>query len=219
MPDIAFKFFLEYVFDNTAEILKSGGAFYIFHSDTQGETFREVVSNYLGEIRQCLIWVKNHFVMGRQDYQWKHEPILYGWKEGASHYFIDDRTQSTVYEDTLPDLKKLKKDEAIKLLESIFADKISTTVINEDKPLRNAEHPTMKPIKLLARLIKNSSKQSEIVFDPFGGSGSTLIACEQLNRKCRMIEIDPRYCDVIIDRWEKFTNKKAIKIGGGKNGK
>ena len=116
------------------------------------------------------------------------------------HYFVDDRTQSTVYEDKI-DLKKLKKDEMLKLLEEIYSDRISTTVIKENKPIRNALHPTMKPIKLLAIQIKNSSKIGDIVLDLFGGSGSTLIACEQLNRVCYMCELDPKYCDVILKRY------------------
>ena len=150
--------------------------------------------------------------MGRQDYHWKHEPCLYGWKDGAAHYFVDDRTQATVYEDKGIDLKKLKKDEAIKLLQDIFSDKQSTSVINEDKPARSAEHPTMKPVKLLARLIRNSTHPGDSVLDPFGGSGSTLIACEQLGRVCYTMELDPRYCDVIIDRWEKLTGQKAERL-------
>lgn len=204
--------FLSDAFKNAAEVLKPGGVWYIFHADSEGENFRRAARENLGKVRQCLIWNKNAIVLGRQDYHWKHEPCLYGWKDGAAHYFIDDRTQATVYEDKGIDLKKLKKDEAIRLLQDIFSDKQSTTVINEDKPLRNEEHPTMKPIKLIARLIKNSTRPGESVLDPFGGSGSTLIACEQLGRVCYMIEFDPRYCDVIIDRWEKLTGQKAVKI-------
>lgn len=124
------------------------------------------------------MWVKNTFVMGRQDYQWRHEPILYGWKEGAGHYFVDNRKQSTVLE--------------------------------FDKPSRNAEHPTMKPIDLLVYLIKNSSKENDIILDLFGGSGSTLIAAEQIQRTCYVMELDPKYCDVIIRRWENLTGQKAI---------
>lgn len=163
------------------------------------------------KVRQCLIWNKNAINIGRQDYQWKHEPCLYGWKDGAGHYFIDDRTQATVYEDKIPVFSKMKKEEMRELLEQIYADKISTTVMNEDKPQLSAEHPTMKPIKLMARLIKNSTRPGEIVLDTFGGSGSTLIACEQLNRTCYMMELDPKYVDVIIDRWEQLTGKKAVK--------
>lgn len=220
MSDSAFFEFLSDAFKNAAEVLKPGGVWYIFHADSEGENFRRAARENLGKVRQCLIWNKNAIVLGRQDYHWKHEPCLYGWKDGAAHYFIDDRTQATVYEDKGVDLKKLKKDEAIRLLQDIFSDKQSTTVINEDKPLRNEEHPTMKPIKLIARLIKNSTRQGESVLDPFGGSGSTLIACEQLGRVCYMIEFDPRYCDVIIERWEKLTGQKAVKINGDtKNGK
>lgn len=134
---------------------------------------------------------------------------LYGWKDGAAHYFIDDRTQATVIEDKHQDFRKLKKEELVKMLEEIYADKISTTIIEENKPTINDLHPTMKPIKLLSRLIKNSSRIDECVVDLFGGSGSTLIACEQLSRPCYMMELDPKYCDVIVKRWETLTGKKA----------
>lgn len=159
-----------------------------------------------------MIWVKNALVLGHLDYQKKHEPILYGWKDGGSHYFVDDRTQTTVYEDKGLEFKKMRKDELVKLLEDITADKRSTTVLHEDKPVRNADHPTMKPVRLIARLIKNSTRIGETVLDTFGGSGSTLIACEQLNRKCYTMELDPKYCDVIIKRWETLTGQKAVKI-------
>ena len=210
--DASFFEFLSDAFENAAEALKPGGVWYIFHADCEGENFRRAAREKLGKVRQCLIWNKNTIVLGRQDYQCKHEPCLYGWKDGAAHYFVDDRTQATVYEDKGIDLKKLKKDEAIKLLQDIFSDKQSTTVINEDKPARSAEHPTMKPVKLLARLIRNSTHPGETVLDPFGGSGSTLIACEQLGRICYTMEFDPKYCDVIIDRWEKLTGEKVVKI-------
>lgn len=210
--DASFFEFLSDAFENAAEALKPGGVWYIFHADSEGENFRRAAREKLGKVRQCLVWNKNTIVLGRQDYQWKHEPCLYGWKEGDAHYFVDDRTQATVYEDKGIDLKKLKKDEAIKLLQDIFSDKQSTTVINEDKPARSAEHPTMKPVKLLARLIRNSTRPGETVLDPFGVSGSTLIACEQLGRICYTMEFDPKYCDVIIDRWEKLTGQKAVKI-------
>ena len=159
-----------------------------------------------------MIWNKNSMTFGRSDYQWKHEPLFYGWKDGAAHYFTDDRTQTTVIEDKGIDLKKLKKEEMLKLLQEIYSDKISTTIINENKPSSSEEHPTMKPIKLLARHIKNSSRINESVLDLFGGSGSTLIACEQLNRKCYTMELDPKYVDVIIKRWESLTGQQAVKI-------
>lgn len=212
MSNDQFYSFLCKVFNLIRDNLKDGGAFYIWHADTEGINFRTSCEQSGLKIRQCLIWQKNHFVLGRQDYQWVHEPCLYGWKDGAAHYFIDDRTQTTVFEDTKPDFKKMKKEELLKLLEEIYSDKISTTVIHEDKPAVSDLHPTMKPIKLLARQIKNSSKQTETVLDLFGGSGSTLIACEQLGRVCYMCEISTHYCDVIIKRWENLTGEKAVKI-------
>lgn len=182
MNNDQFYNFLESAFNNLNISLKDGGAAYIFHADTEGLNFRKAFTATGFKLAQCLIWVKNAFVMGRQDYQWKHEPILYGWKLGAGHYFVNDRKQSTVLE--------------------------------FDKPSRNEEHPTMKPIELIAYLIKNSSKKEDIIADFFGGSGSTLIACEQLSRVCYIMELDPRYCDVIVDRWETFTNQKAELING-----
>lgn len=149
--------------------------------------------------------------MGRQDYQWKHEPIFYGWREGA-HYFVDLRNLTTVFEDEKPDLNKMKKAEMKKLLEQLTSDQVSTTVIDEDRPSRSAEHPTMKPVRLLARFINNSSRPEELVLDLFGGSGSTLMACEQTDRRCNIMELDPHYADVIIARWEKFTGRKAEKL-------
>ena len=164
-------------------------------------------------VRETLIWNKNAFTMGRQDYQWKHEPCLYGWKEGAPHYFINDRGYSTVLEDKAKDVSKMKAAELRKLVKDLMRDqKIPVTVIDEDKPLKDDEHPTMKPVRLLGRLIANSSRRGETVLDPFGGSGSTMIACEELGRSCRMMELDPRFVDVIVDRWEKFTGLKARKV-------
>lgn len=211
MDSSSFREFLKDAFTAADNVMKEGAAFYIWHAENEGYNFRGACNDVGWSVKQCLIWNKNAFTLGRQDYQWKHEPCLYGWKQGA-HYFIDDRTQSTVQEDIMPNFNTMKKEEMRKLLEEIYSDKISTTVINENKPLRNDEHPTMKPIKLLARLIKNSSRPNEIVLDTFGGSGSTLIACEQLNRICYTMELDPKYVDVIIDRYEKLTGQKAVKL-------
>lgn len=212
MDNEDFKEFLSKAFLNMETSLKQGGVFYVWYATRNHIPFEMALKEHRLTVRQQLIWNKSSFVFGRSDYHWKHEPCLYGWKEGANHYFIDDRTQSTVIEDKSIDLKKLKKEELLKLLLDIYSDKVSTTVIDEDKVVVNSLHPTMKPIKLLARLIKNSSKSKELVLDLFGGSGSTLIACEQLDRYCYMMEFDEHYCDVIIDRWEKFTNQKAEKL-------
>ena len=210
MTDSEFRAFLVSAFTNMREALKPGGAFYIWFASREHVRFETALNEAGLEVRQNLIWNKNHFVFSRQDYQWKHEPCLYGWKEGAAHYFVDDRTQITVIEDQHPDFSSMKKDEMRRLLEDIYSDKVSTTIINEKKPQRSDLHPTMKPVKLLARQIKNSSRQGEIVLDLFGGSGSTLIACEQLNRTCYMMEYDPKYADVIINRWEALTGEKAV---------
>lgn len=212
MEDQAFVAFLINAFTNADIAMKPGAAFYIWHADSNGFQFRQAVHDINWKLRQTLIWVKNALVLGRQDYQWKHEPCLYGWKSG-SHYFTDDRSQPTVIDDKI-DIRKLKKDEMLSLLEEIFSDKVPTTVIYEDKPLVNDIHPTMKPIKLLARLIRNSSRPEQNVLDIFGGSGSTLMACEQLDRRCFMMELDPRYCDAILKRWEDYTGRKAELANG-----
>lgn len=209
MDNKAFGEFLTKAFKNLSEILKAGGAFYIWFASREHINFEKALNENGLKVRQEIIWNKNMFILGNQDYQWKHEPCLYGWKDGAAHYFIDDRTQATVIEDKHQDFRKLKKEELVKMLEEIYADKISTTIIEENKPTINDLHPTMKPIKLLSRLIKNSSRIDECVVDLFGGSGSTLIACEQLSRPCYMMELDPKYCDVIVKRWETLTGKKA----------
>lgn len=210
-----FKELLNGAMANASRSLKAGGVFYVWYGDIEDIAFRQACFGNGLEIKECLIWVKNHFTLGRQDYQWRHEPCLYGWKEG-SHYFLDDRSQSTVIEDRM-DIRKMKKEELIKALEEILSPDTPTTVIHENKPVKDDDHPTMKPVKLIARLIANSSRKRETVVDLFGGSGTTLIACEQLGRKCRMMELDPIYCDVIIRRWEKLTGKKATKIGGKEN--
>ena len=211
MEDENFKDFLNSAFYNLSNNLKEGGAFYIWYASREHINFETALIENQLTVRQQLIWVKNTMVLGRQDYQWKHEPCLYGWKDGASHYFIDEFNHTTVIEDKI-DFDSLKKDEAIQMLKDIYEDGISTTVIHEDKPSRSDLHPTMKPLKLIARLVRNSSKENEIVLDLFGGSGSTLITCEQLNRICYTMEYDPVYVDAIIKRYEDFTGNKAIKI-------
>lgn len=210
MADAEFREFLRSAFKAADGVMKNGSAFYIWHADSEGYNFRGACHDIGWQVRQCLIWAKNALVLGRQDYQWKHEPCLYGWKDGASHYFTDDRRQSTVFEDAAEiNPRKMKKEELIAFAEKVLSDKISTTVIHENKPSRNDDHPTMKPIALLARLIKNSTRPEDRVLDSFGGSGSTLIACEQLGRTCYTAELDPKYADVIIQRWINLTGRAA----------
>lgn len=212
MADANFVAFLTDAFTLANDNLKQGGAFYIWHADSQGFNFRTAVQNVGWQIRQCLIWNKNSLVLGRQDYQWKHEPCLYGWKDGASHYFVDKRNLTTVIEQP-KDLEKMSKQEMHDLLEKIFIkQELPTTVIDCDKPARNPDHPTMKPVPLIGRLIANSSRRGDTVLDPFGGSGTTLIAAEQLHRSCRMVEFEPVYVDVIIKRWEELTGSKTVLV-------
>lgn len=205
-----FVSFIFNAFMSAMKATKAGGAFYIWYAPTQALNFLTACRRAGMKIRQEIIWNKGTFALVRQDYQWKHEPCLYGWKDGAGHYFADLRTETTVIPDAEEiNPKKMKKEELVKLCTDLLSDKIPTTVIKEDKPSRSEEHPTMKPVKLFARLIKNSSRKGDTVLDIFGGSGTSIIACEQLGRRCYMMELDPKYCDVIIDRWERFTGQKA----------
>lgn len=166
--------FLLASFVNMSEITRPGGAIYVTHADSEGLNFRKafIESGYL--LKQCIIWNKNVMVMGRQDYHWKHEPILYGWKDGGSHQWYGPRNQTTVWD--------------------------------IDRPSRSSEHPTMKPIALIGQALANSSKENDIIVDFFLGSGSTIIACEQMKRACYGLELDPKYCDVIRKRYWKFIN-------------
>lgn len=214
MSDESFRKFLNSAFENMSDSLKEGGAFYVWYASREHINFESALLNNNLTVRQQLIWVKNSLVLGRQDYQWRHEPCLYGWKDGEGHYFIYDRTQSTVMEQKEIDIDKLSPEESKKLLKKIYSE-IPSTIIKENKPQKNNLHPTMKPIELIGRLIHNSSEKGQIVLDLFGGSGSTLIACEQLGRKCYMMEYDPIYVDAIIQRYEEFTGKKAELISKG----
>lgn len=210
MEDAAFLEFLTAAMRNADTAMRPGAAYYIWHADSEGYNFRQSIRNVGWRLRQCLVWVKNTLVLGRQDYQWRHEPCLYGWKDGA-HYFTDDRKQTTVV-DEQPDLKKLPKEKLIAMLEEILGENTPQTVMYEDKPLRNLLHHTMKPVTLMGRMVRNSTKRGDIVLDLFAGSGSTMIACEQLGRRAFMMEMDPRYADSILDRYCTFTGKKAVLI-------
>lgn len=204
--------FLTAAFNCASEAMKPGAAYYIWHADTKGWEFRTALFNAGFQLRQTIMWVKSSLILGRNDYQWKHEPCLYGWKDGAPHYFTEDRAQSTVIEDAAIDYRKCKKDELLRIVLEMTADTIPTTVIRENKPTKNDIHPTMKPVKLMARLVRNSTKTGQLVLDLFGGSGSTLVACEQIDRTCYMMEFDPKYCDAILARYEKLTGQEAQKI-------
>ena len=177
MGDDQFREFLRDSYVTADTVMKPGAVFYIWHADSEGYNFRGAAHDAGWKVRQCLIWKKSAMVMGRQDYHWKHEPCLYGWKEGAGHLWATDRKQ--------------------------------TTILEFDRPSRNGEHPTMKPVALFEYQMLNNTKGGDIVLDSFGGSGTTLIAAEKNGRYARIMELDPKYCDVIVKRWEEFTGKKA----------
>lgn len=180
MDAASYRQFLIDALGCAAAVLQPGAGFYVWHADTYGGIVRAACEEVELPVRQCLIWKKNSLVLGRQDYQWIHEPCLYGWKPGAAHRWMGDRAQ--------------------------------TTVLEHDKPKRNGEHPTMKPVELITKLVQNSSGVEDLVLDPFGGSGSTLIACQRTGRRARLVELDPRYCDVIVRRWEAFTGGTAERV-------
>ncbi len=177
MSDDQFRQFLRDAFVAADTVMKSGAVFYIWHADSEGYNFRGACKDTNWKVRQCLIWNKDTMVMGRQDYHWKHEPCLYGWKEGAGHLWATDRKQ--------------------------------VTIIECKRPKRNDVHPTMKPVELIEYQLLNNTKGQDIVLDLFGGSGSTMIAAEKNGRTARLMELDPKYCDVIVKRWEDFTGQKA----------
>lgn len=213
MEERAFFEFLRAAFAQLNAALKPGGAFYVWHASRTQGCFEAALNENSLEVRQQIIWVKNSLVLGRQDYQWRHEPCFYGWKDGAPHWFTPDRTQTTVQEDQA-DFSKWSKAQLVEFCEQLIHgdNALPTTTIYEAKPLKDEAHPTMKPVRLIARTMRNSTRPGAVVLDLFGGSGTTMIAAEQLGRKAYLMELDPRYCDVIIERWEKFTGKKAQRI-------
>lgn len=178
MGDDQFRQFLRDSYSAADAVMKPGAVFYIWHADSEGYNFRGAAHDMGWQIRQCLIWKKQTMVMGRQDYHWKHEPCLYGWKEGAGHLWAADRKQ--------------------------------TTILEFDRPSRSKEHPTMKPVELFEYQMLNNTKGGDLVLDSFGGSGTTMIAAEKNGRHSRLMELDPKYCDVIVKRWQDFTGKKAV---------
>ena len=212
----SFYSFMLQIYKSAYEFMREGAAIYVFHAESTGHIFRQAFLDAGLKLAQCLIWEKNAFVLGRQDYQWRHEPCLYGWKEGAAHYFINDRTQDTVILEDDVDFEAMKKADLIAYIEDMHRKyKDQTSVIYENKPTRNDIHPTMKPVTLIGRLMSNSSKSGWNVLDLFGGSGSTLMAAEQLGRTAFLMELDEKFCDVIVKRWEEYTGQSAIRISGG----
>ena len=214
MSSNEFYDFLKKFYENAFNVMRDGAGFYIFHADSETKAFRGACEDVGFKISQCLIWVKNGFNLSRQDYNWRHEPCLYGWKLGKEHFFIKDYTQDTVLENKEV-LKKKSKEELLKyILELEEKLKYHSTIIEENKPTKNDIHPTMKPLKLLARLMANSSKKNWRILDLFGGSGSTLMTAEQLQRKAYLMEYDPKYADVIVKRFASVNQDIRLQRNG-----
>lgn len=209
----AFTDFLTKAFVSMFATAKAGAAFYIFYAQVNSDLFINALKNAGYKPHQYLVWVKNIFTLSFTDYKWKHEPIMYGWKDGASHNFYGALNLSTVF-DKKKDIEKMSKEELKTELKRI-ANSIPQDIIYEKKPPRNTEHPAMKPVELLTTLIKNSTKSEDIVLDPFGGSGTTLIAAAKTGRTARLVESDPHYCDVIRRRWTKWAKDNGYAVGSG----
>nr|DAK61476.1 MAG TPA: adenine specific DNA methyltransferase [Caudoviricetes sp.] len=209
----AFTDFLTKAFVSMFATAKAGAAFYIFYAQVNSDLFINALKNAGYKPHQYLVWVKNIFTLSFADYKWKHEPIMYGWKDGASHNFYGALNLSTVF-DKKKDIEKMSKEELKTELKRI-ANSIPQDIIYEKKPPRNTEHPTMKPVELLTTFIKNSTKSEDIVLDPFGGSGTTLIAAAKTGRTARLVESDPHYCDVIRRRWTKWAKDNGYAVGSG----
>ena len=211
MDEREFIRFLTKALQNADYNMRPGAAYYIWYTGLHHIEFESAVRAVEDfKLHEQLIWVKSHFVLGRNsDYQWMHECCLYGWKDGAAHYFTDSRAESTVIEDGAVKLSTMKKGEIIALCEKLMGLNKAQTVLRADKPNTAEMHPTVKPQALLVPLVCNSSERGWKVLDPFGGSGSTIIACQQNARQCYTMELDPHYVDVIIARWETFTGEKA----------
>ena len=213
MGDQAFRQFLADAYKAADHVMKPGAPFYLWYAHAESLNFRGAVKDMGWQVREVLIWVKQHFTLGRLDYHYQHEPCLYGWKSGAAHYFTDSRAESTVIEDRV-NVDKLSTGELKTLCRRLLEPSCETTVIREKMSNMNTDHPTMKPVKLFGHLIKNSSKRNDIVLDLFGGSGTTIVACEQLNRRAYLMELDPAYVDVIIDRFQKLTGVEVMRSDG-----
>lgn len=204
----SFRQFLSSIFANCYEVARTGCPIYVAYADSENVAFRESLTEAGWKLSQTLIWAKHHFKLSRQDYHWQHEPIIYGWKEGSEHAWYGGRTQTTIMDANLV-LDDMSHEALLKLAKS-WQYVIASTVIKEKKPNTSKEHPTMKPVSLIMRMLTHSSQPGDRVLDPCGGSGSTLIACEKLKRHALLMEIDPTYCDVIFRRWQTFTGKDAV---------
>ncbi|PJE80679.1 DNA adenine methyltransferase YhdJ [invertebrate metagenome] len=214
MPEGEFLDFLLQVFRQVHTCSAAGCPLYVAYSDAESIPFRTALIQSGWKLSQTLVWAKHHFKLSRQDYQWQHEPVIYGWKEGAGHPWYGDRKQTSIMDANLV-LDDMSHDELLKLAKA-WQQVIATTVIRAKKPVASTDHPTMKPVALVLSMMMNSSRQGDLVLDPCGGSGTTLIAAQKTHRRSCLMEIDPVYCDVIVRRWQEFTGGQALHESTGK---
>lgn len=224
MSDSAFREFLAGAYKAANSVMRPGAVFYIWHADLEGFNFRGACRDVGWPVRQCLIWRKNSMVLGRQDHQSQHEPCLYGWKPGAAHSWYGGRKLTTVRDLPAPSPFAVADDGRMQITvggktllinADALVEEVVSSVINEAKPRRNGEHPTMKPVALFEAQVLNSSALGDVVADSFGGSGTTLIACQKTGRIARLMELDPKYCDVIVRRWQDYAAKGAVLESSG----
>lgn len=215
--------FLRAFYAATAAVMKPGAAIYVAHADTEGYNFRRAFTESGLKLSGVVVWRKDSLVLGRSDYQWQHEPILYGWKPGSAHRWFGGRKLTTIQD--LGESSPFTQaddgswvvrvgDRALVLRGNVKVEEVVSSVMNEGKPKRNDVHPTMKPVALIERMLRNSARPGDLVLDPFGGSGSTLMAADRLGMSARLIELDPKFADVILQRWQNYTGRRAVRDDG-----
>jgi DNA modification methylase len=226
MADDKFRDFLRDAFVSAWAVMKEGAAIYVAHADTEGFNFRGAFREAGFKLSGCLVWAKDSLVLGRSDYQWQHEPILYGWKTGARHRWYGGRKHTTLMQlggsvfsanEDGTITARIGGESIVISGDNLVATAVESTVIRCEKPKRSAEHPTMKPVDLISKMLRNSTREGDVVLDLFGGSGSTLISCEMLGRQARLVELDPRFVDVIVKRWQAFTGQTAVLEADGRS--
>lgn len=218
MGDREFYQFLLAAFTAAWSVMKPGAAAYVAHSEKEALNFYSAFKSAGFKQHGCVIWKKDALVLGRMDYQPIHEPILYGWKPGSAHRWYGGRKQTTVMDlgdgspfERLPDGRfQITVGDRVMIVGGAEAiEEVVPSVIRADKPKRSSLHPTMKPVELIERMLRHNARPRDLVLDPFGGSGSTLIAADRLGMCARLVELDPRYADVIVGRWEAWSGRKA----------
>lgn len=226
MDDTAFRAFLLDAYAQMYSHMAPGAAIYVFHADTEGLNFRSAFKEAGFKLSGCLVWAKSSIVLGRSDYQWRHEPILYGWRPDGSHKWYGGRKRTTLLQDVGGVTIRHEADGSTILTFSDGLHIVSvrakdykvldngleamSSVIYHEKPSANDLHPTMKPVELVAKLLRNSSKRGDLVLDSFNGSGSTLIACEENGRRCCAMELEPFYCDQTVRRYMDLTGRADV---------